>query len=390
MIRKIIIIFILILNISIYSEATNTVLENQQEQLNISGFIEEANKYSDEVFPDINIGEILDSAISGSIDNEKIYKGILNLLGSEIIDSIRVLGKILIIIIIHSVLKSISEGLENKSVAQIIYYAQYILIVTIVMSSFADILSMVNDTVQNLMAFMNSLIPILITLMLTTGSIVSASVIQPIILFSITLIGNIISNAIIPILLVSTVFSIISNISDKVQIDKLSKFFKSSIVWVLGIMLTVFVGILSIEGTLGSSVDGITAKTAKKAVSNVIPVVGKVLGDATDVVLGCAIILKNAVGIVGLIIILSICITPIIKLSLLSIIYNLMSAMCEPIADKPIVSLLEKIGDTFKILLGIVFAISTMLMIGITIVLKMSNSSMMYRWKEKVLDDCMA
>ena len=181
MIRKIIIIFILILNISIYSEATNTVLENQQEQLNISGFIEEANKYSDEVFPDVNIGEILDSAISGSIDNEKIYKGILNLLGSEIIDSIRVLGKILIIIIIHSVLKSISEGLENKSVAQIIYYAQYILIVTIVMSSFADILSMVNDTVQNLMAFMNSLIPILITLMLTTGSIVSASVIQPII-----------------------------------------------------------------------------------------------------------------------------------------------------------------------------------------------------------------
>ena len=60
MIRKIIIIFILILNISIYSEATNTVLENQQEQLNISGFIEEANKYSDEVFPDVNIGEILD------------------------------------------------------------------------------------------------------------------------------------------------------------------------------------------------------------------------------------------------------------------------------------------------------------------------------------------
>lgn len=51
-------------------------------------------------------------------------------------------------------------------------------------------------------------------------------------------------------------------------------------------------GVLSIEGTLGSSVDGITAKTAKAAISSFIPVVGKVLGDAVDTVIGCSAILK--------------------------------------------------------------------------------------------------
>ena len=119
----------------------------------------------------------------------------------------------------------------------------------------------------------------------------------------------------------------------------------------MGIILTIFVGIISLEGTLSSSVDGLTAKTTKAVVSSAIPVVGKILGDAVDTVLGCGIILKNAVGVVGIIVIISICIIPVLKLTILTISYYLASAICEPIADEKIVSLLSQMGETFKILL---------------------------------------
>ena len=148
---------------------------------------------------------------------------------------------------------------------------------------------------------------------------------------------------------------------------------KSSVVWVLGIILTVFVGVVSLEGTLTSSVDGITAKTAKAAVSSLIPVVGKILGDSVDSVLGCGIILKNAVGFVGVIIIIGICITPIIKLATLSIMYNIASAVIEPLADTKIVKLLDEMGGIFKLLLAILCSVSVLLIIGITLVIKMSN-----------------
>lgn len=144
-------------------------------------------------------------------------------------------------------------------------------------------------------------------------------------------------------------------------------------------MLTVFVGLLSLEGTLSSGVDGLTAKTAKAAVSNFIPIVGKVLGDSIDTVIGCASILKNAVGLVGVIIIIGICITPIIKLGALTIIYHLGAALCQPIADEKIVKLLEQMGGSFKILLAITCSVSVMLIIGITLVIKISNSGLMYR-----------
>lgn len=247
------------------------------------------------------------------------------------------------------------------------------------MSNFADIIKMTKDAVQNMIGFVQLLVPLLMTLMLATGSIASVNIIQPIILFMINFISNIFQTVIVPIILVSTALAIISKISDRVQIDKLAKFMKSSTVWFIGIVLTIFVGVVSLEGTLSSSVDGITAKTTKAAVSNFIPVVGKILGDAVDTVIGCSTILKNAVGVVGLVIIIGICILPILKLATLTITYHLAAAICQPIADGKIIKLLEQIGDTFKILLAILCSISVMLIIGITLVIKISNSGLMYR-----------
>lgn len=354
-------------------------IEEQQEEFKIQDFVKNSKQYTGDFFDDIDINEILNGAIKGEVDNSTLFKKILNLLGSEVVDNIKAIVSILAIIVIHSILKSISESLENDGIAKLIYYVQYILIVTIIMTNFSDIVKLVQDTTSNLVGFMNMLVPLLISLMLYTGSITTSSLIEPIILFMVNFIGNMIQNLIIPFVLILTSLVIISKISDRVQIERLSKFLKSGIVWFLGIVLTIFVGVVSLEGTISSSVDGITAKTAKTVVSSAIPVVGKILGDAVDTVLGCGIILKNAVGLVGVIIVIGICIMPILKLAVLSIFYKLLATLVQPVADGKIVSLLEQIGDIFKIFLGILCAISFMLIIGTTLVLRMSNSSMMYR-----------
>ena len=351
-----------------------SVLTSQQESLNISSFIKEAQKYTKDTFEDLDVDELFSSAITGKIDNETIFKTIFKTVGKEVVDCINVLGSIVIIIVIHSILKSISEGLENKSISQITYYVQYILIVTLIMTNFADILSMVRTSIDSLVGFMNSLVPLLITLMLTTGNIASAGIIEPIILFIITFIGNFITTVLIPFVLISNVLGIVSKVSNKVQVDKLSKFFNSSIVWILGIVLTIFVGVLSVEGSLSSTVDEITAKTAKAAVSNFIPVVGKILGDAVDTVIGCSNVLKNAVGITGVVIVLCICVGPIIKLTVLMTLYYLAGAICQPIADEKIIKLMDQMGDTFKMLLAIMCSVSVMLIVGITLVIKITNN----------------
>ena len=379
--KKIILIFILTLMLlphKIFAE-TEEIMSTTQEKFNISGFIKEAEQYMEQSFGDINLTEMLNQAMQGKIDNKSIYKKVINLLGKEIISSLKILISILVIIVIHGILKSITDNLENTSISQIIYFVQYILIVTLIMSNFTEIIKIVKETANDLVGFINVLIPLLLTLLVYTGNIATSTLLQPIILFISNFIGNIIVDVLIPIVLIIVVFSIISKISERVQIDKLSKFLKSGVVWFLGFVLTIFVGVVSLEGTLSSSVDGITAKTAKTAVSSIIPVVGKVLGDVVDSVLGCGVILKNAVGIIGVVVIIGICILPIIKIGTLSIIYNLASAVIQPVADDKIVKLLDEMGGVFKLLLGILCSLSVLLIIGVTMVLKISNSGMMYR-----------
>lgn len=356
-----------------------TIMQEQEKTFGIQSFIQNSKQYAGDFFNEIDIGQILNSAISGNVNNSTLYKRILNILGGEVQVGIKSILGILAIIIIHSILKAISEGLENDAISKMIYYVQYIAIVTIIMTNFSDIVNLVKETTTNLIGFMNTLIPVLISLMLYTGSITTSSILEPIILFMINFIGNLIQDLFIPILLIITTISIVSKISDKVQVEKIAKFLKSSTIWFLGIILTVFVGVVSLEGTLSSSIDGITAKTAKSIVSSGVPVVGKILGDVVDSVLGCGVILKNAVGLVGVIVIIGICILPILKLSVLTISYQLVASVGGVIADEKIVKLLEQIADIFKILLAILCTISFMVIIGTALLLKMSNIGMMYR-----------
>ena len=167
MIKKIVIIYILINTIWIpKTYATDEIILSQMDALNINSFTQEGDKYTKEVFPDIDTKQLLDSAISGSIDNKKIYKGLLRIFGDEVVSSVSILESILIIVIIHSLLKSFTENLNsNKGIGQIAYYVQYILIVTIVMANYTNILNMIKDSIQNLVGFANSLVPVLLALM---------------------------------------------------------------------------------------------------------------------------------------------------------------------------------------------------------------------------------
>ena len=225
------IFFLMWINHTISYATDNEVLESQKKAVGIPEFIEEAEDYTKETLEGtgINPEEVLNEAIEGNLNHSKLIGFLFKILGNEVKNAVTTVGIILVIIVIHSILKSISDGLENQGISKVIFYVEYILIVTLIMANFADIIKMAVGAISSLVDITNLLIPILITLMLTTGSIVSAGVVQPILLFAVSFIGNIINSLIVPILMISTVLSIISNISVNVQIVKLSKLFNSSV-----------------------------------------------------------------------------------------------------------------------------------------------------------------
>ena len=147
---------------------TNSIINSQLETLNIASLIKEAKSYKTDVLDDLDIYQILTDALKGKIDTKTLGNNILNTFTKNIFSTITSIASIIIIVIIHSVLKSLTDDLENTSTSQITYYVTCILIVTIVMKNFADTITMIKGSIENLVGFTNCLLPILITLMLTT------------------------------------------------------------------------------------------------------------------------------------------------------------------------------------------------------------------------------
>ena len=148
--------------------STDSIIKSQTQTLKISSILEEAENYKTQALEGLDISQILTDAIKGKVDTAKIGKNIIGLFTKNAFTAISTIASIIIIVVIHSILKNITEGLENGSTTQITYYVTYILIVTIVMKNFAEIITIIKQSIENLVGFTNCLLPILISLMLST------------------------------------------------------------------------------------------------------------------------------------------------------------------------------------------------------------------------------
>lgn len=169
--KILLIIFFLLTVLSsniVQGASTEEMVKEQEKSLGIGEFIKQSQKYTEEAFDEIDVNSLYKDALTGNIKTEGALKGVIKILGKEVTKTITSLGYILIIIIIHSIIKSISEGMGNNSIGEITYYVQYVLIVTLIMTNFAETISIIKETVNSLVGFINSLLPILLALMITT------------------------------------------------------------------------------------------------------------------------------------------------------------------------------------------------------------------------------
>ncbi|PYG86813.1 stage III sporulation protein AE [Ruminiclostridium sufflavum DSM 19573] len=367
-----------------YNE-TGSIIDEQLNSGDTKSITESVKKYyakdSKELFPEFNPDEIAASAVRGDFDLSLtgIFNRIVKYLFNEVLLNVDILIKIIILAIICAILKNLQSSFLSESVGELAFFVCYIVIVSVLIVSFSTAMSMCVSIIDSMVAFMHSIIPLLISLLISTGNISSAGIFQPILIVLVETGATVIKSFFIPMIFLITVLNIVNNISDKVQLTKLSGFLKQICTWGIGLILTVFIAVVSIQGTMGAVVDGVTSKTAKFALGTFIPVVGKYLADAADTVVGCTLVIKNASGLIAMLGIIIICLAPLLKILALIILYRLACAIVEPISDKKITNCLSDMAGSLTFLLGITAAVSCMFLIAVTVVIGTTNLSTMIR-----------
>lgn len=303
----------------------------------------------------------------GNLSFHNISNGVLSLLFKEVKSVLKLSLSIVTIAIICSLIKNLQDAFSEESISEVAFYACYALIIMLLSKSFIISISVAKEVIANVSDFMSALLPILITMISLSGGITSAATLDPIVLGAVVFIPKIYSNVIIPMILMIFVLEFANNISTEHKITNLCKLFKQVTIWFQGIIVTIFIGLLTIRGITSTTMDAVTLKTTKFAVDNFIPIVGKAFSDAITSVAGYSLIIKNAISSIGLVIVILILLHPLIKLILMAFIYKLSAALIEPISDSRITKSIEAAGSSMVLIISCVLTVSLMFFVLIGI-----------------------
>lgn len=366
--------FSIIPNKVVYAEEITNITNDEEVESKLNNLYDYINtmKSDVELINELDPISYIQSYIEtgeGNLSFSKILSAIISLFFKEVKTILALAFSIVAVGIICSLFKNIQSSFSSDGVSQVAFYACYAILIILLSKTFIISISLAKDVIIQITNFMDKVLPVLVLMLAASGGLTQAATMDPIILGATILIPKIYINVIIPLILITFVLQFTNNISTGSKLSNLCGMVKKSTVWLQGIILTIFVALLTIRGITSSTIDAVTLKTAKFTIDNFIPIVGKSFSDAISSVAGYSLIIKNAIGSIGLIVIILIMLYPIIKIVLSSFIFKLSASLLEPITDKRITSSIAAAGESLVLIMSCVLSVSIMFFILIAIMI---------------------
>lgn len=300
-------------------------------------------------------------SFSGIASN--IKKGIKQEIGGNT----NALGRLIFIGLIAAIFTNLSMAFKNNQVSETGFYITYLLLFGILIGSFISASTLAAAALSAVLDFMKALVPAyFLSVGFTTGTGTSM-VFYEAALMLITLVDLLLIKFVIPLINIYLLIMLVNNLSKEDMLSKLASLLLTIINWLLKSLLAAVIGFHTIQGLIIPVVDRLKRSVFLKA-SEAIPGIGNALGSVTETVLGAGVLLKNAIGVAGLVIIIVICSVPLIKLLIITLIYKCGGAALQPISDKRILDCIGASAKSAGMLLQTVFVGAVLFLLTITIV----------------------
>jgi stage III sporulation protein AE len=338
-----------------------------------------SDKYGDYI-PELEKGSLLEFIQNqGDLSIESWLKGLFEYLLYELLLNGKLLGTLILLSLFSSILQTIQTAFNKGSISKVAYLIVSMVLLTLLLNSFRLSVNYAMEAINGMSDFMLALIPLLLGLMASFGSLTAVAFFHPIIVFLIHASGLLIAKVVIPLFLMSALLHLVSTINKEYPVTQLADLLKNIALWLLGIFFSVFLGVISVQGAVTAVQDGVAMKTAKFVTGNFIPVIGRMFTDATDTVLSASLLLKNAIGIVGVLLVLAIALFPAIKILAIALIYKIAAALLQPLGDGPIIKSMQVMSKFILYIFACLLVVAFMFFIAIVIIVASSNVTLMLR-----------
>lgn len=305
--------------------------------------------------------------------SESFFSAVTSIFWKDLKNYLPIIATIISVAILGGMVSALRPVTGGKSIGNVVHFVTYGVILVFLGTTITQIVTLTQNTLTSIKGMFDGIFPILLTLLTALGGSVSVGIYQP----AIALLGNLfvslITYFLLPLFIFSIVFSIVGNLSQNTRLDKFVSFLQSLFKWTIGLCFTIFLGFVSIQGIMAGAVDGLSIRTAKYAIKSYIPIVGGYVSDGLAIIMASSSLIKNAVGGVGLFVLLATVISPILSIAIFMLALKFMAGIIEPIGDKKISGFLSDMSKSMSLLVALLVAVSFMYMVMTGLVMCSAN-----------------
>lgn len=306
----------------------------------------------------------VESLINGDyITGDSFLTSVLSLLWDGLLGFLPIIASIIAVSILGGMVGNLKPSTGGKSIGYVVHFVTYGVVIVFLGTTLVELIALVSKTLTSLKRLMDMIFPVLLTLLTAVGGSVSVGLYQPAIAMLSNIFISLITYLLMPLFIFSIIFSIVGNLSNNVKLDKFVSFLQGTFKWTIGLLFTLFLGFITIQGISASAVDGLSIRTAKYTIKSYVPIVGGYVSDGLSIIMASSMLIKNAVGTAGLLLILFSVLSPVINLVLFMLSLRFMAGIIEPIGDKKTANFISDISKSMSLLIALLVAVAFMYMV---------------------------
>ncbi|MCM1272844.1 MAG: stage III sporulation protein AE [Clostridium sp.] len=302
-----------------------------------------------------------------------IFLIIRNVTIEDILLNKEFLLQLIIIALLGSIFVRLAGTFGNGFVGEQGFYVTYLMITSLLLSSFLTSLDTVSNAIDHIIDLVSIIVPVYALSMNFIGSNATSVGMYELIMLGIWLVQVVISGVVLPLIKFYVIVALINNINKEDSFSKLCKLIRNIVGWLLKTIIVFIAGLSLIKSLLEPQMD-ILGKHSLGRFISAIP--GGGMGAViTGTFLKAGMVIKNSVGVTGIVIIGIVTLTPVIKTFLVMLMIRITAAMLQPIGEKRYVDGIESLAQGMSLLLQTIGSSAALFMLTIAIMAFASNGA---------------
>ena len=388
MLQKIGVVILIWLLLSGSGSAQQAETEEESAELQIQQLIdgleledmEQLYRWSEPLFEGKSLKESLMELSRYGLQNlsqEQILDVLWEGLKEGIAQYWRPVGQMLVIVLISGIFQHLQ--LQQDSASAMADWMAYLLCCVLAAWILGECVGQVKSASVQMGEAIEDVTPVLTVLLTAMGSLQTSTVLSPLMAGLTGGTFHIVNKLVIPAILVKSILDLGTGMNSLIRLDGISKLIGSLVKWLLGILFVVFLGVTALKGIAGASLDGVYFKAAKFTIDKTVPIIGGMFSDTLDTLMACGAVVKNSVGIVGLLSMTMLLLAPLCGLMSYMFLMKIAAAAAGLFGGQGTSQMLERMSEAVKLLFAALLCMLLMAFIFFAVMMGTADAGLMLR-----------